>query len=228
VLSRSDQPSGPDRRRALGEEISRATGCVVGVGHCPSGRTSRTNRLTATEGTAFAAGQPMPSQSTVAAHMLPACLAGAIVAHPAVAAAVHTNTIAAGKVAASPIATGEATSVATVARAVTAATVNAFSVSTALQIADLLHAGVATLSVDHRTRRHTGLTSVGTIRIEQKKAVDDRTAAPSRNHDGGKAQVEQVFHGEIPSWRKRRPAAMGRRTDSSETTGGIGRAAPAG
>ena len=215
-----------DRRRALGEEVARAAGRVVRVGHGASGRTSGTAGLAATEGTPLTGRQVMPGQSAVAADVLAAGVTRTVVALTAVAATMDAEPMPAGEIAAGTI---TAASPVASAGTVAATTVGAVAIGATLQVADLLHAvAIRTVALDDRTGGNPWLTRVRAVDVEQKKPIDDRTAAARRDDHSSEAHIEHVFHGEIPSVRKRRPAAMGRRTGSSETTGGIGRAATAG
>lgn len=155
-------------------------------------------------------------------------------ASAAIATAMHADALLAGQiparaVAASVAVAGSSAKQPITARAVVCARrVCAVPIGAALEVARLLHTlTVGAVPFDH----HTALAAaacVGAVCIEQKESIDDRTTAASGNHHSSEAHVEHVFHSEIPSIRKRRPAAMGRRTGSSETTGGIGRAGGAG
>lgn len=173
----------------------------------------------------------MPGQATVATDVLAAGMARTVMALPTVAAAVHAEAVSAGQIATGTVAAavGEAAARMTTTGPIATAAVGAVTVCATLQIADLLDAlTIRTVAFDHRSGRHTWLPRVGSVSVEQKEPIDQRTAAARRDDHSSEAHIEHVFHGEIPSVRKRQPAAMDRRSGFSETTGGIGRAATAG
>ncbi len=154
----------------------------------------------------------------------------------AITTAMHANALMAGQVAARAIATSIRVAVTsptakqpTATGAISATLVFAFIIGAALEIASLLDAlAIRAVAFNHHASCPAVLAGVRPIDVEQKEPVNDRTTAASGDDHGSEAHVEHVFHSGIPSIRKRRPAAMGRRTDSSETTGGIGRMASAG